>query len=349
MTETDVHVIGGVDTHADTHVAAVIDTVGRTLGIESFPSTPSGHRQLLGWLRGHGEVVAVGVEGTGSYGAGVARYLAADGVRVVEVDRPNRRIRRARGKSDPVDAEAAARAVLAGEATGTPKARTGDVESIRALRVVRRSALKARTQAYAQLHALVITAPDELRERLRTLNSIELVATAARLRVPEQLGTPSAATKLALKELAVRVQQLNAQLERLDDALAPLVTRAAPNLLARPGVGIDVAGALVVAAGDNPERLRSESSFAHLCGAAPIPASSGRVQRHRLNRGGDRTANNALWRIALVRMRCHEPTRAYVERRRQEGLSTREIMRCLKRYIAREIYTELLRTPAPLT
>jgi transposase len=340
LTETTAVVIGGVDTHADVHVAAVIDDTGRLLATECFDTTAVGHRRLLGWLRRRGHVRRVGVEGTGSWGAGLTRYLVGEGVEVVEVDRPNRQMRRRHGKSDPVDAEAAARATLNGTAAGVPKTRDGDVEAIRTLRVVRRSAMRARVQALHQLRALLSTGPQELRDQFRDVGRTELVASCARLRVGE-VTTPAAAAKLAVRELAVRVLALDTQLERLDTQLHPLVARACPALLELRGVGPDSAAILLVTAGDNPHRLRSEASFAKLCGVAPLEASSGRVRRHRLNRGGDRQANHALWRIVLVRMHCDPRTRAYVERRRAEGLSTKEIMRCLKRYVAREIYRVL--------
>jgi transposase len=282
----------GVDTHADTHVAAVVDQTGRPLGSASFPVSTRGYVALVNWAERLGPVAKIGIEGTGTDGAGLARFVRAYGLEVIEVDRPDRRTRRCLGKSDPIDAQAAARATLAGVATTTPKTREGQVEMIRVLRVARRGA-----------------------------------------------------TKAALWTLARRWQQLQVELDQLDRQLQELVTTAAPALLALPGVGVETAGQLLVTAGDNPQRLRSEAAFAHLCGAAPIPASSGRTDRHRLNRGGDRRANNALWRITLVRMRCHPPTKAYVERRTKQGLSKLDIMRCLKRYIAREIYQHLTSPP----
>ena len=337
MADEIVDVIGGVDTHGDVHVAAVVDTAGRILGTASFPTTPAGYRRLLSWMRKHGVVVRVGVEGTGSWGAGLARYLTGEEIEVVEVDRPNRQLRRLRGKSDPVDAEAAARAALNGEAKGTPKARTGPVEAIRALRVARRSAVKARTQALAQIRALITTGPEEVRAQLRPLSTADIVTMAARYR-PGDAATVVGATKLALRELALRVRYLEEQVDRLDATLAPLVQVTCPALVARFGVGPQTAAALLVAAGDNPERLRDEAAFAALCGTSPVEASSGRVVRHRLNRGGDRQANHALWRIVFSRMRYDPRTRDYVERRTKEGLSRKEIIRCLKRYVAREVY-----------
>jgi transposase len=330
----------GVDTHADVHVAAVLDERGRLLATLATPSTRSGHEELLEWARGFGRIDRVGVEGTGAYGAGLARFLTACGEEVVEVDRPDRRHRRQRGKTDTFDAEDAARAVLAGRATGTPKTRDGSVEAIRALRVARRSALKARTQAASQLHALVFAAPDELRGRLRDLNLKDLVAVCAASR-PGDCLDPVEATRHALRSIARRHQTLTTELDALDGHLARLVNTAAPELLAIKGVGVEVAGALLVTAGDNPHRLRNEAAFAHLCGVAPLPASSGRTTRHRLSRTGDRAANHALWRIVLVRMTCDQRTRDYVTRRTQQGLTKREIIRCLKRYVAREIYRTL--------
>jgi transposase len=341
MTSLTDHVVtGGVDTHRDVHVAAVVDQVGRVLGGAEFPTTLRGHRCLLRWLQRHGDLARVGVEGTGSWGAGLARFLTAARVAVVEVDRPNRQARRRHGKSDPADAVAAARAALNGDACGTPKSRDGHVEAIRALRVARRSALKARTQAANQLHALVATAPDDLRGQLRNRAVADLAATAARFR-PGSPSTALAGTKIALYEIARRWIALSDEIARLDTHLDELVATTAPALLARHGVGTDTAGALLVAAGDNPDRLDNERSFAALCGVSPLDASSGLQRRHRLNRGGDRQANNALWRIALVRMSTCPRTRAYVERRTKEGRTKREIIRCLKRYIAREIYADL--------
>jgi len=330
-------VFGGVDTHLDVHVAAALDGVGAELGVKSFPTTAAGYVQLLEWLTSFGAVIKVGVEGTGSYGAGITRHMLGAGVAVVEVDRPNRQKRRRVGKSDPVDALSAARAALSGDAHGAAKTRNGSVEAIRVLRVVRSSARRDRTEALNQLRSLVSTAPDELRGKLRDLSGLQLIATTAALRPGSQLDVLSA-TKTALRELGRRAQYLVDQISRLDDQLGPLVAATAPKMITQHGVGTDTAGALLVAAGDNPERLRHEAAFAHLCGSSPIEASSGKVTRHRLNRGGDRQANNALWRIVIVRMSNDPDTRAYVERRTKEGKSKREIIRCLKRYVARELF-----------
>lgn len=345
MTQQDPErqVFAGVDTHADTHHAAVVDVLGRHLDDREFPATPVGYRALLAWIGSLGAVQAVGVEGTGAYGAQLSRVLRAAEEVVIEVDRPDRSSRRAQGKTDPLDAYAAAQAVASGRAKGVPKTRDGIVESIRCLRVARRSAVKAKTQCINQIRAMLINGPAELREQMRNLPTGKLIGALSRLRPGSDLACPSGATKMALRSLARRHLTLTKELAELDAALAELTALAAPGLLAKTGVGVDVAAQLLVTAGDNPGRLRSEASFAHLTGAAPIPASSGRTTRHRLNRGGDRGANNALHTVALVRMRYDDRTRAYVLRRTAEGLSKKDIMRCLKRAIAREIYHEITR------
>jgi transposase len=336
-------VIGGVDTHGRTHHAAVIDQQGRLLGDQEFAANSHGYRQLLGWLGRHGCLDAVGVEGTGSYGAGLTRYLLDQHVAVVEVDRPDRRTRRQRGKSDPIDAEAAARAVLAGTASAPAKRRDGIVEAIRALRAVRSGAIKARTAAINQLKGLLVTAPTPLREDLDQLSVAALVATCARLRPDEAaLADPVYAIKAALGAVACRIHQLDEEIGLADERLAKLVGRAAPRLLKLHAIGVDHAGQLLTTAGDNPERLRGEAAFAHLCGTAPVPASSGKTHRHRLHRGGDRDANRALHLAVVVRMRWCPRTRAYAERRTKDGLSKSEIMRCVKRYLAREVYHTLV-------
>jgi transposase len=296
----------GVDTHGEVHVACALDQLGGQLATGQAATTPIGYRALLAWAQRLGEVQAWGVEGTGCYGAGLARFLDGQGQVVLEVNRPDRSVRRRRGKSDPVDAEAAARAVLAGQATAVPKTGSHLVEMIRCVRVARATAVKARTQAANALRALVVTAPAELREQLRGLPVGRLASTAARLR-PGPIGTVTAATKLALRVLGQRYQTLEAELAAVDAELDRLTAKAAPRLRRLCGVGPEIAGALLVAAGDNPERLRSEAAFSMLCGASPIPASSGKTVRHRLNRGGNRQANAALYRIVVVRLRWHQP------------------------------------------
>ncbi len=333
-------VVGGVDNHKDLHVAAVIDAVGRSLASESFPATGHRYRRLLGWLRSHGELEAVGVEGSGSWGAGLARYLTTRGVAVVEVNRPNRQNRRLRGKSDAIDAEAAARAVLNGQASVTPKSGTGPVEAVRQLRIARSGAMKARTAAANQLHSLCDTAPDPVRAQLAALSLTKKVATAERWR-PGAATTVETAAKRALTTVARRWRALDDEARELDRHIKAILDQIAAALLAVHGVGYETAGQLLVTAGDNPDRLGHEESFAALCGSSPVQASSGRTHRHRLNRGGDRRANSALWTIVLTRMVSHPPTKAYVQRRTTEGLSKTEIMRCLKRYVARELYPHL--------
>ena len=336
----------GVDTHKDTHVAAARDQLGRRLGTTQVPTSSAGYAQLLSWAHALGEVVAWGVEGTGSYGAGLARFLAAQGQRVVEVNRPDRQARRRRGKSDAVDADAAARAVQAGEATGVPKAQDGVVEMLRALRAARQTAVKARTQAINALKGLLVTAPAELREQLGGLPTGRLVGAAAELEVGT-LTTPTAATKLALRGLAQRYQHLDAEIALLTEQLDALTARHAPKLRDLHGVGPDGAAALLIAAGDNPRRLHSEAAFAALCGTSPVEASSGKTRRHRLNRGGDRQANAALHRVVVVRLRWHQPTRDYATRRTTQGKTSKEILRCLKRYVAREVFAVLRQIDDP--
>ena len=336
---------GGVDTHGQTHHAAVLDALGRQLGDREFPTTPAGYRGRRHWLAGHGDLERVGVEGTGSYGAALARQLAEEGVHVVEVDRPDRKARRAQGKSDPLDAYSAARAVLSGTATGQPKTRDGRVESIRALRVARSGAMKARTQAMNQLRSLLTTAPAELREQLRALRAASLVSTAVRLRPGPDLDDPLQATKTALRRIARRYEHLSLETAEADDELRTLTADAAPRPLQLHGVGPEVAAQLLITAGDNPRRLRSESAFAHLCGVAPVPASSGRINRYRLNRGGDRQVNKALYTVVVVRLRWDERTREYARRRTAQGLSKPEIIRCLKRYVVREVFPALQPQP----
>jgi len=334
---------GGVDTHLDVHVAVVVDEVGRVVGTGDFAADAGGYRALLRWMRGFGPLGRVGVEGTGAYGAGLARYLAREGVTVVEVIRPNRQARRRRGKSDPADAEAAARAALNGEASGRPKAGTGAVVSIRALQVARRGAVKAATAALNQLKDLVVTAPDELRARLRGLSNVDRAEVAAKFRV-RSLDDPAEVTKMAMRSIARRYLALQDEIARLDAALTDLVFEAAPEaLLTKQGVGPQVAATILTTVGGNPDRLTSEASFAALCGASPVDASSGKQVRHRLNLGGDRQANSALWRIVFTRMTFDPRTKAYVERRTKEGKTDKEIIRCLKRYVAREIYRSLVR------
>lgn len=336
-------IVVGVDTHTATHCAAVVDKQGCLLGCHQFAASTNGYRQLLGWARGFGRVEAVGVEGTGAYGAGLARYLIAERVVVLEVPRPDRRLRRNRGKSDPVDAEAAARAVLAGNATVPPKIGDGPIEAIRTLRVARIGAIKAKTAATNTLRAMVVTAPEPLRAQLPSAGLPNKIINAClRLRPDlDRLEDPTQATKAALRSVAIRAKALREEVQLLDRQLARLVAACAPATSGTFAMGLDTTSALLVAIGDNPDRLRSESALARLCGVAPIPASSGKTNRHRLHRGGDRSANRALHIAVVVRMRYCPRTRAYVARRSAEGLSKPEIIRCLKRYLARELFQTL--------
>jgi len=336
-----VRVIGGVDTHADVHVAAAVDHNGGVLGIESFPTTQAGYEELAGWMAGHGLIERVGVEGTGSYGVGLARFLATTGIDVVEVDRPNRQTRRKYGKSDPIDAVAAARAALTGKASVTPKARNGPVEQMRVLLIARRSARQQRIQSLNQLRQLVLTAPEPIRIRFKDRYKAGLITEAANMRPRVGSDPVIFTTNIVIRDLARRIKALNTEMRNIDRMLTVLIGDTAPSLLKLYGLGPDSAATLLVTAGDNPERLGSEQAWAHMCGATPIPASSGKITRYRLNRGGDRNANAALYRIVLTRMSSHDQTRQYVTRRRAEGLTTGEIMRCLKRYVARQTFKHL--------
>ena len=339
---TMVRVTGGVDTHADSHVAAAVDHNGGLLGVESFGADLAGYEDLVGWLAAFGPVERVGVEGTGSWGVGLARFLAAAGVETVEVDRPNRQARRKQGKSDATDAVAAARAALTGEASVTPKARNGPVEQMRVLLVARRSARTQRIQTLNQLRHLVFCAPEPIRSRFKDRYKTGLVTEAAKMR-PRKGSDPVAfTTNTVIRDLARRITALNAEMKQIDRTLTALLELTAPSLLALYGLGPDTAASLLVTAGDNPERLHIERAWAHLCGVTPIPAGSGKTSgRFRLNRGGDRQANAALYRIVFTRMSSHPETWAYVARRRTEGLGTGEIMRCLKRYVARQVFKHL--------
>ncbi|MGA8370333.1 MAG: IS110 family transposase [Acidimicrobiales bacterium] len=345
MTTTTVarRITGGVDTHLDVHVAAALDELGAQLGVQSFAATASGYRELLGWLEGFGTLELVGVEGTGSSGAGLTRHLLSHQVTVVEVDRPNRQRRRRTGKSDPHDAVAAARAAQGGDATGSAKTRDGNVEAMRVLRVARSSARRSRTQAINQIRSLISTAPEELRAELRDLSIYKVLTVANAFRHTGNTDVTTV-TKLTLRTLARRALSLEKEVKEIDRLLKTLVAETAPELNAIDGVGTDVASAILVGAGDNPERLKSESTFAKRCGVSPLDASSGKQERHRLNRSGDRQANSALWHIVFTRMVNDPRTKHYIERRMKEGRSKKEAIRCLKRYVAREVFAALPRS-----
>jgi len=344
-------VIVGVDTHKDQHVAVVLDGLGGTLGELSIPATADGYDELLAFaisdLGSEGRLQGFGVEGTGSYGVGLARFLRRYGQRVHEVHRPPRKgERRLSGKSDAIDALHAARQVLAGLCTAVPKTATGSVESLRLLKIARDTAVKARTTAMITLKATLVTAGDELRAELEPLTDFKLIEACAALTSAASLATPHAAMAHVLGSLARRWVQLHEEIKVHSRHLKTLTKALAPRLVQAVGVGLDIAAEMLVTAGDNTDRVRSEAAFAKLCGACPIPAGSGKTNgRHRLNRGGNRQANAALYRAVIVRMRWHQPTIDYVTRRTAEGLSKREIIRCLKRYLAREIY-HLLPEPA---
>jgi transposase len=330
-------IVVGVDTHKYAHVAVALDQVGGVIGDITIPVDRAGYARLQRWARELGEQIDFGVEGSGSYGAGLVSQLRRGGHRVLEVNRPDRRIRHLRGKNDTIDAEAAARAVLSGAATAVPKTANGTVEMIRQLKIAKDTAVKARSQAIITLKTIIVSAPAELREKLERLGDKALLEECRQLRY-ESMSGPADAACYTLRALAERHHALDHEVRLHDRILATLTDRAAPALTSLFGVGEDSAAELLLVVGDNPERIRSNGALAKLCGACPIPASSGKTSRHRLNRGGHRQANAALHRILVVRMRFHEPTIAYVNRRTAEGKTKKEILRCLKRLLIREIY-----------
>jgi transposase len=332
-------VVGGVDTHKDLHVAAVVDQHDQILGSRSFPTTRHGYKQMLAWMRAFGQLRRVGVEATGTYGAGLLRYLQKAGVAVLEVTTPDKGDRRKRGKNDDLDAQNAAHAAFAGRRTVTPKSRDGMIEALRVLKACRKTAVAARRVALQMIHNTVVCAPDELRDQLRKLTRMELIRTLAAWR-PDMTDyrNVGSAYRITLRSLARRYLELHDEVADLDAMIAAIVDELAPALVARNSIGHESAAQLLLTAGDNSERLRSEASFAALCGVSPVPASSGRTTRHRLNRGGDRAANSALHIIAIGRLRTDPRTKAYIEKRMAEGHSKLEAIRCLKRYIAREVY-----------
>jgi len=336
----------GVDTHKDMHVAVALDHLGSHLGEHSIPTDAAGYADLRRWALGLGPVHAWGVEGTGSYGAGLASALLRAGERVIEVNRPDRAARHRDGKSDPLDAEAAARAVLSGRVTGIPKSADGEIEAIRLVKLTRNGAVKARTAAMNTLRNVLITAPAALRAELEPLPERQLISRCTAFR-PGPATDPGNAARHALRALARRWEALREEIDAHTALLDTLTRAVAPDLRGAFGVGPETAADLLVAAGDNPERLHSEAAFAALCGASPIPASSGKTNRHRLNRGGNRAANAALYQVIVVRLGRHEPTRAYAARRVAEGRSKLEIIRCLKRFLVRELFPLLQPIPAP--
>jgi transposase len=334
------YVVGGVDTHKDLHVACVVDDQDHVLGCQSFATTRQGYRQMLQWMQSFGSLRRVGVESTGTYGAGLLRHLQAVGIEVLEVTTPDKHDRRRRGKDDNLDAQNAAHAAFAGNCTVTPKTRDGMMESLRVLKACRKTAVSARRVALQMIHNTIVCAPNDLRDTLRTLTRMQLIRTLAAWRPDlSDYRTVSSAYRIALKSLARRYLELHDEIADLDAMIAALVDDLAPSLVAQNSVGYESAAQLLLTAGDNADRIRSEASFAALCGVSPVPASSGKIIRHRLNRGGDRAANSALHIIAIGRLRTDPRTKDYVARRIAEGHSKPEAIRCLKRYIAREVYT----------
>jgi transposase len=333
-------VVGGVDTHKDLHVVAVVDEHDHILGSQCFATTRHGFKQMLFWMRSFGQLRRVGVEATGTYGAGLLRYLQAAGVEVLEVTTPDKGDRRKRGKNDDLDAQNAAHAAFAGKRTVTPKSRDGMIESLRVLKACRKTAVAARRVALQMIQNTVICAPDELRDMLRKLTRMQLIRTLAAWR-PDMTDYRKVASayRIALKSLARRYLELHDEIADLDTMIAAIVDELAPTLVARNSIGHESAAQLLLTAGDNSERLHSEASFAALCGVSPVPASSGKITRHRINRGGDRAANSALHIIAIGRLRTDPRTKAYVTRRIAEGHSKLEAIRCVKRYIAREVFS----------
>lgn len=333
-------IVVGVDTHKDQHVAVVLDGLGGWVGELEIEANNAGYGHLLAWAGALGRVRGWGVEGCGSYGIGLARFLRRHNHQPIEVSRPPRKgERRLSGKSDAIDAEHAARAVLAGEKVITPKTADGQVEALRLVKIARDTAVKAHTSAIITLKAVLVTAPTELRDELEPLSDYKLVSACAELTTNAPISDPAQAIRYTLRSLAARWLELHEEI-KLHSAHLKAITRAAvPEMVGAFGVGADIAAQMLITAGDNHERVRSEAAFAKLCGTSPLPAGSGKTNgRHRLNRGGDRQANAALYRAVIVRMRWHEPTITYTRRRTAEGLSKKDIIRCLKRYLVRELY-----------
>jgi transposase len=342
--DTAVEAVLGVDTHKDFHVAVVLSVLGTVLAWRRFPTTADGYRQLLAWAGALAVIHRAGVEGSHSYGAALTRHLQAAGLQVIEVNRPDRAERRRRGKTDAIDAEAAARAVLSGRADAVAKSGDGPVEMIRMFKLAKSSAVKSRTQAINQLKAVLVTADAQVRESMAGLSTPRLLRACTRLHagIPSDTHTAAGWT---LRLLARRITALTTEITELNKQITAAVNAHTPGLLQRRGVGPDTAAALLLAAGDNPHRLTAEAGFAALCGVSPVEMSSGKTQRRRLNRGGDRQANSALYTIVITRLRWDQRTNDYVDRRVTEGKTRREAIRCLKRYVARELYQLIHRQP----
>jgi transposase len=336
----------GVDTHRDEHVLAVLTAAAAVVAGQAVRANARGYRETLRFA----ERYAAGrrawaIEGTGSYGAGLARYLAARGETVLEVSRTPRAERRLRGKDDALDAARTARAALASDSMAVPRAGERR-EALRLLLVARRSAVDVRREALGQLRGVIVTAPDRLREELRALPTGKLLHRCSRLRRSSTASPDELATRLVLRSLAQRIEAATREADELEHELLGHVRALAPRLLDEPGVGPIVAAQLIVA-WSHPGRVRSEACFARLAGVAPVPASSGQTQRHRLSRGGDRQLNRALHTIVLHRRQHDPPTRDYIARRIAEGKSRRDATRLLKRYLARRLY-RLLQNQEPL-
>lgn len=331
----------GVDTHKDTLTAAAVEVLtGQTRWEASVPACASGYERLLELATEQAPGRCVwAIEGTGSYGAGLACLLGERGERVVEVDCPKRTERGRDGKSDPIDALRAARKALASSRHHQPRAR-GDREAIRVLSRAREGALKARTQAIGHLEAMCTSAPEGLRSKLRGLRGRKLVDRCRRLRANAASSCEERSTITALGSIARRIVFLEQEAKELETELGVIVARVCPELLAEQGVGV-ITAAELINAWSHQGRIRSEAAFAKLCGTAPLPASSGKTIRHRLNRHDDRRANRALHAIITTRKRVHTNTRDYRQRRTTEGKTEREITRCLKRYLARQLFKTL--------
>jgi hypothetical protein len=340
-------VVIGVGTHVAAHSAAAVDArTGGVLGEITVTADAGGYQELLGFAGGHSGLRAWAVEGTGGHGNGLARVLAGRGEAVIELDRPERAKRRNGAKSDPLDAVRAAREALSRDKLGTPRA-TGDRQALPVLLAARRSAIQAGTDAQRQLFSLVIAAPEPLRARFRGHKLPAMVALAARLRVSSRWDTETATTAAVLRDLARRALELHAEAGRQETCIRAIICSWRPDLLAQRGVG-SITAAVILCAWSHPGRCRSEAAFAMLGGVAPIPADSGSgttPRRFRLNRSGDRQLNRALHTITLSRLRYDRATQAYAARRTADGKTPREIKRCLKRYIARDIY-RLLEHPS---
>ena len=333
----EVDVVVGVDTHKHSHTAALVAPSGAEMRSTTVATTTKGYKELVELVAAWPQARrAWAIEGVSSYGAGLCRLLARLGERVIEIDHPARPARRNGSKSDTLDAVRAAREALARPVLGEPR-RGADRDALRVLHVTRESAVHARTQAINAVHALVVTAPDAVRDGLRDLTTSMMLRRCATMRLRAEWPVDVHATVTALRSSARRALALEQEADELQRAITTIVERVAPALVAQPGVG-PITAAVIFCAWSHPGRCRSEAAFATLAGVAPIPASSGLTVRYRLNRCGDRQLNRALHTIVTTRLRIDPATADYVSRRTAEGKSRPEIRRCLKRYIARDLY-----------